>query len=177
MLFRLLAIAIAAVSLGACQKPDAGKAAEARAAAQAASEPTPEGKAFLEKTAKEPGVQPLSDGILYKVVRSGPTTGLKPQLGDEIKVHYEGKLIDGTVFDSSYDRGQPAAMELRQLIPAWEKALPNMRPGDEWILYVPPAQGYGAEGTPGGPIGPNAVLVFRIELIDLLPKPGRIQQG
>ncbi|HEY8573359.1 MAG TPA: FKBP-type peptidyl-prolyl cis-trans isomerase [Phenylobacterium sp.] len=176
-MFRLFVIALAATSLGSCQKAGGKADAKAPEATAQASEPTPEGKAFLEKTAKEPGVKPLSDGILYKVVRSGPTTGLKPQLGDEIKVHYEGKLIDGTVFDSSYDRGQPAAMELRQLIPAWEKALPQMRAGDEWILYVPPAQGYGAEGTPGGPIGPNAVLVFRIELIDLLPRPGRVQQG
>ena len=171
MRFKLFCVSLAALAVATGCGDGAGSA-EAQA-----SEPTPEGRAYLDKVAKEPGVKPLSDGILYKVVRSGPTAGLKPQLGDEIKVHYEGKLIDGTVFDSSYDRGQPAAMELRQLIPAWEKALPNMRPGDEWILYVPPAQGYGAEGTPGGPIGPNAVLVFRIELIDLLPKPGRIQQG
>lgn len=176
MLLRMLAVLLAAASLGACNKPG-GKSAEAMAAAQAASVPTPEGKAFLDKTAKEPGVQPLSDGILYKVVRSGPTTGLKPQAGDEVKVHYEGKLVEGRVFDSSYERGQPAAMPLDGLILAWQKALPRMRPGDEWVLYVPPAMGYGAEGAGGGEIPPNAVLIFRIELIDVLPKPGRIQQG
>ena len=174
-MLRILAVALAAFTLSACDKPDGAPGAKAQAAQ--ASEPTPEGRAFLDKTAKEAGVKALSDGIFYKVVRSGPATGLKPQIGDEIKVHYEGKLIDGTVFDNSYDRGQPAAMPLEHLIPAWEKALPQMRPGDEWMLYVPPAQGYGAEGTPSGEIPPNAVLVFRIELIDLLPRPGRVQQG
>jgi FKBP-type peptidyl-prolyl cis-trans isomerase len=122
-------------------------------------------------------VKALPDGLLYKVVRSGPATGLKPQVGDEIKVHYEGKLVDGRVFDSSYERGQPAAMPLEHLVKAWEEALPMMRPGDEWILYVPPALGYGAEGAGGGEIPPNAVLIFRIELIDVLPRPGRVQQG
>jgi peptidylprolyl isomerase/FKBP-type peptidyl-prolyl cis-trans isomerase FklB len=173
MLLRILTVALAALSVAACQKPGgAPKAEQAQV-----SEPTPEVKAFLDKTAGEEGVKSLSDGILYKVVRSGPAAGLKPAVGDEIKVHYEGKLIDGTVFDSSYERGQPAAMPLEHLIPAWEKALPQMRPGDEWILYVPPAQGYGAEGTPGGEIPPNSVLVFRIELLDVLPRPGRVQQG
>jgi peptidylprolyl isomerase/FKBP-type peptidyl-prolyl cis-trans isomerase FklB len=175
MLFRVLLIGLAAASLAACKKPEAA-APKDREAALAASEPTAEGKAFLEKTAKELGVQALPDGLLYKVVRSGPPTGLKPQKGDEIKVHYEGKLIDGTVFDSSYERGQPAAMPLEQLVGAWMEALPMMRPGDEWMLYVPPKLGYGSQGA-GDTIPPNAVLVFRIELIDVLPKPGRVQQG
>ena len=92
-----------------------------------------------------------------------------------MKVNYEGKLIDGTVFDSSYERGQPAAMPLRGLVKAWQEALQLMRPGDEWILYVPPELGYGAEGK--DPIPPGAVLIFRIELIDALPGPGSVQQG
>jgi FKBP-type peptidyl-prolyl cis-trans isomerase len=108
-------------------------------------------------------------------VRSGPASGLRPQKGDLIKVHYEGKLLDGEVFDSSYDRGAPAAMPLEHLIPGWMEALPLMRPGDEWILYVPPNLGYGAEGQ--GRIPPNSALIFRIELIDMLPGPGRVQQG
>jgi peptidylprolyl isomerase/FKBP-type peptidyl-prolyl cis-trans isomerase FklB len=171
-MLRLVLIALAAVSLSGCAKaksPD--KPAQA-----AVSTPTPEGKAFLDKTAKEPGVKVLPDGLMYKVVRSGPATGIKPQAGDEVKVHYEGKLIDGKVFDSSYERGQPAAMPLDGLIGAWQEALPMMRPGDEWILYVPPQLAYGAEGG-GDVIPPNAVLIFRIELIDVLPRPGRIKQG
>ena len=94
-----------------------------------------------------------------------------------MKVHYEGKLVSGKIFDSSYDRGQPAAMPLPALIPAWKEALQLMRPGDEWILFVPPEMGYGEEGAGGGEIPGNSVLIFRIELIDVLPAPGRIQQG
>jgi FKBP-type peptidyl-prolyl cis-trans isomerase len=132
-------------------------------------------KAFLAKNGKEAGVKTTASGLQFKVVRTGPASGLRPQKGDLIKVHYEGKLLDGEVFDSSYDRGAPAAMPLEHLIPGWMEALPLMRPGDEWILYVPPNLGYGAEGQ--GRIPPNSALIFRIELIDLLPAPGRIQQG
>ena len=160
----LIVIAAAALALAACNKP--------QAADQSAAS-----KAFMEKTVKEPGVQVLPSGVAYKIVRSGPASGLKPTLKDEAKVHYEGKLIDGRVFDSSYERGQPAAMPLDGLIPAWQEALVQMRPGDEWILYVPPEQGYGAEGAGGGEIPPNAALIFRIELIDVLPDPGRVLQG
>ena len=113
----------------------------------------------------------------YKIDRSGPTTGMKPGPNDEVKVHYEGKLVSGKIFDSSYERGAPAAMPLPALIPAWKEALQLMRPGDEWTLYVPPSQGYGEEGAGNGEIPPNSVLIFRIELIDVLPAPGRIGQG
>jgi peptidylprolyl isomerase/FKBP-type peptidyl-prolyl cis-trans isomerase FklB len=164
-MFRTLIIAAAALSLAACgQKP---------AALPDQAAPS---KAFIEKTAREPGVQRLPSGVLYKVVKQGPATGIRPQLTDEVKVHYEGKLIDGKVFDSSYERGQPAAMPLRGLIPAWQEALQQMRPGDEWILYVPPEQGYGAEGA-GGEIPPNAALIFRVELIAVLEGPGRTAMG
>jgi FKBP-type peptidyl-prolyl cis-trans isomerase FklB len=133
-------------------------------------------KAFLAKTAKEPGVRTTASGLQYKIVRNGPASGMRPQDGDLIKVHYEGKLPDGTVFDSSYERGAPAAMPLDGLIPGWIEALKLMRPGDEWIIYLPPELGYGAEGG-GDKIPPNSALIFRIELIDMLPGPGRVQQG
>jgi peptidylprolyl isomerase/FKBP-type peptidyl-prolyl cis-trans isomerase FklB len=126
--------------------------------------------------AKQPGVQTLPSGLQFKVVKSGAAEGLRPQLGDEVKVNYEGKLIDGQVFDSSYERGVPAAMPLRGLIKGWQEALQLMRPGDEWILYVPPNLGYGAEGA-GGQIPPGAALIFRIELLGVLPAEGRVQQG
>jgi peptidylprolyl isomerase/FKBP-type peptidyl-prolyl cis-trans isomerase FklB len=119
----------AALALAACNRPDDGPALEA-AKKQA--------EAFIAKTAAEPGVQKLPSGVLYKVVRSGPEGGMKPQITDEVKVHYEGKLPDGRVFDSSYERGVPASMPLEGLIPAWQQALQQMRPGDEWVLYVPP---------------------------------------
>ena len=91
------------------------------------------------------------------------------------QVHYEGKFLDGKVFDSSYERGMPAAMPLKALIPAWVEALQLMRPGDEWILYVPSNLGYGEMGA--GQIPPGSPLIFRIELIDVLPGPGRVAQG
>jgi len=132
-------------------------------------------KAFMADNGKAAGVQTLPSGLQFKVVRSGPAGGMRPQKHDEVKVNYEGKLLSGKVFDSSYQRGVPAALPLDGLIPAWVEALQLMRPGDEWILYVPPELGYGPEDK--GEIPPNSVMIFRIELIDVLPGPGRIQQG
>ena len=158
----LILCAAAALTLAGCHKnlPDQSDKA----------------KAFLAQNAQQAGVHVLPSGLQYRVVRSGPADGLRPQLGDEVKVNYEGKLTDGTVFDSSYQRGVPAAMPLKGLIKGWQEALQLMRPGDEWILYVPPALGYGDEGA-GGQIPPGAALIFRIELLGVLPAEGRIQQG
>jgi peptidylprolyl isomerase/FKBP-type peptidyl-prolyl cis-trans isomerase FklB len=167
---RTVVLFAAALALAACQPKPQAKAEPGAPAVQ--SEVS---KAYMNKVAKEPGVKVLPSGLAYKVVRSGPETGLKPKLQDEVKVHYEGKLEDGTIFDSSYERGAPAAMPLDRLIPAWQEALQLMRPGDEWTLYVPSNLGYGEEGA--GQIPPGAPLIFRIELIDVLPAPGRIQQG
>jgi peptidylprolyl isomerase/FKBP-type peptidyl-prolyl cis-trans isomerase FklB len=163
MFRKLIICAAAALSLAACHK-------------QALPDQTDKAKTFLAQNAGKPGVHVLPSGLQYQVVRSGPADGLRPQLGDEVKVNYEGKLVDGTVFDSSYQRGVPAAMPLRGLIKGWQEALQLMRPGDEWILYVPPSLGYGDEGA-GGVIPPGAALIFRIELIGVLPAEGRIQQG
>lgn len=120
---------------------------------------------FMAKNAKAPGVVTLPQGLQYKVVREGPPGGLHPTPADEVKVHYEGKLLDGTVFDSSYERGVPAVFPLDGLVPAWIIALQRMKAGDEWILYVPPALGYGAQDK--GPIPGNSVMIFRIELLDV----------
>lgn len=162
MFRRLIICAAVALSLAACHKnlPDQSSQAQA----------------FMASNAKQPGVTTLPSGLQFKVVKSGPADGLRPQLGDEVKVNYEGKLIDGKVFDSSYERGVPAAMPLRGLIKGWQEALQLMRPGDEWILYVPPNLGYGEEGA-GGEIPPGAALIFRIELLGVLPAEGRVQQG
>ena len=151
----LIAVVVAAVALAGCK--DHRKAAENLSAAQT----------FMADNGKKPGVKTLPSGVQYEVVRSGPATGRNPHKGDLVKVHYEGKLTTGEIFDSSYERGAPAVMELDGLIPAWIEALQQMRPGDEWRLYVPPEQGYGEEGA--GPIPPNSVLIFRIELLDVLP--------
>jgi len=167
---RTIAVLAAVLFLAGCGAPKAQTAADASANLAAA-------KTFMANNAKQPGVQVTPTGLQYKIVRSGPATGLRPQETDEVKVNYEGKLPDGKVFDSSYARGVPAAMPLSGLIPGWVEALKLMRPGDEWILYVPPELGYGAEGAGGGEIPPNSPLIFRIELIDLLPGPGRVQNG
>jgi FKBP-type peptidyl-prolyl cis-trans isomerase len=151
----LIAVLAASLALAGCH--DHKKAAENLSAAQT----------FMAQNAKKPGVKTLPSGVEYEIVRSGPVTGPHPRKSDLVKVHYEGKLTTGEIFDSSYERGAPAVMELDGLIPAWIEALQLMRPGDEWRLYVPPEQGYGEKGA--GPIPPNSVLIFRIELLDVLP--------
>jgi len=120
-------------------------------------------KAYLADNATKPGVRTLPSGVQYEVVHEGPKDGKSPGPRDLVKVNYEARLTDGEVIDSSYDRGVPAVMHLDRLIPAWTEALQRMKPGDEWTLYVPPEQGYGESGK--GEVPPNAVLIFRIELI------------
>jgi FKBP-type peptidyl-prolyl cis-trans isomerase len=173
-MLRILMISLAALSLAACQAK-APATADTQGQGPVAPDQSKAAKAFLAKNAKEPGVVTLPDGLQYKIVTSGPASGLKPHIQDEVKVNYEGKLIDGTVFDSSYERGQPAAMPLRNLVKAWQEVIPMMRPGDVWTLYVPPELGYGADGQ--GPIPPGAALIFKIELIDSLPGPGTVERG
>ncbi|MGZ6050389.1 MAG: FKBP-type peptidyl-prolyl cis-trans isomerase [Phenylobacterium sp.] len=176
-MIRKLMIVAAILSLAACQQQKSVVAGDKPEGPQApaAADQSAASKAFLAKNAKESGVAVLPDGLQYKIVSSGPATGLKPHINDEVKVNYEGKLIDGTVFDSSYERGQPAAMPLKGLVKAWQEALVKMKPGDVWMLYVPPELGYGAEGQ--GPIPPGAALIFKIELIDFLPGPGSVAAG
>lgn len=124
--------------------------------------------AYLKKNAKKKGVVALP-GLQYEIVKSGPADGVPPKLSDDVTVHYEGKLVDGTVFDSSFTKGEPVTFPLRQLIPGWGTALRLMRPGDEWIVSVPAEMAYGAAGV--GPIPGNSVLIFRIQLISHKPTP------
>lgn len=121
-------------------------------------------EAFLAANAKLPGVKTLPSGLQYKVVKSGPA-GPSPKEGDAIKVHYEGKLVDGTTFDSTFG-SKPMLAPLDGLVPGWMEAIPLMHVGDEWTLYVPPSLGYGERGA--GPIPPNSALVFRIQLLGML---------
>jgi peptidylprolyl isomerase/FKBP-type peptidyl-prolyl cis-trans isomerase FklB len=127
--------------------------------------------AFMAKNAHAPGIVTLPSGLEYRIVRSGPATGPHPAEGDEIKVDYAGSLLNGDVFDTTKTQGAPAVMTLQDLVPAWMQALPLMRPGDEWILYVPPALGYGPEGRPPTIPG-NSVLVFDLQLRDVLKATG-----
>ncbi|WP_421730055.1 FKBP-type peptidyl-prolyl cis-trans isomerase [Brevundimonas sp.] len=126
---------------------------------------------FMEANAKEEGVQTLASGLQYKVVQSGPSGAASPDSNDLVRVDYEGALTDGTVFDSSFAKGQPFVTSPEQVVPGWTEALQRMKAGDEWLLYVPPALGYGERGG-GTKIPGNAVLVFRIKLLDVAPVPG-----
>ena len=126
--------------------------------------------AFLAKNAKEPGVTTLPDGLQYKIVHSGPADGEKPRPQDEVKVNYEGSLLSGEVFDSSFKRGEPYTTQLEGIIDGWIEVLQLMRPGDEWIVWIPPKLGYGDQA--GGPIPPNSVLKFRIQMLGVLKHDG-----
>ena len=130
--------------------------------------PAAESTAVLARNGAQPGVVTLPSGLQYRVLRAGAEGGYRPKPGDSVKVHYEGKLPTGEVFDSSYEAGAPAVFTVGQLVPGWNQALQLMKPGDMWELTVPPDLGYGEGGA--GPIPPGAVLVFRMELLDVLPR-------
>jgi peptidylprolyl isomerase/FKBP-type peptidyl-prolyl cis-trans isomerase FklB len=119
--------------------------------------------AFMAQNALADGVHSLPSGVQYKILKSGPANGPHPTPEDNVKVDYEGSLLNGKVFDSSYQTGKPVTFQLKGLIRGWVDALQQMRPGDQWILYVPPSMGYGDQGS--GPIPPNSVLVFKLELL------------
>jgi FKBP-type peptidyl-prolyl cis-trans isomerase FklB len=121
-----------------------------------------EGEAFLAENAKKEGVITLPSGLQYKILKSGD--GKKPQLTDEVTINYRGTLINGTEFDSSYKRGEPTTYAVNGFIAGWIEALQLMPVGSKWQLYVPSNLGYGERGT-GGDIGPNATLIFEIELL------------
>lgn len=165
MLRRSLVIALLASAAAACGRKAETALTASDAALAAANAGT--AKTFLAKNAKEPGVMTTASGLQYKITRSGPVSGEKPGPRDEVKVHYEGTLLDGSVFDSSYRSGQAAVFPVNGVIPGWIEALQLMRPGDEWIVYVPPALAYG-EHSPSPTIPPNSLLVFRMELLGVL---------
>jgi len=122
------------------------------------------GKAFLAKNKDEKGVVVLPNGLQYKVVKPGK--GTPPAGDDTVTVDYEGKLVNGKVFDSTYKRGKPATFKVSQVIPGWQQALKMMKPGAEWMLYIPSDLAYGKRGV-GGPIGPNETLIFKVHLISI----------
>jgi FKBP-type peptidyl-prolyl cis-trans isomerase FklB len=118
---------------------------------------------FLATNKTASGVQTTASGLQYAVIASGAGDGAKPTVNSIVQVNYEGKLLTGQIFDSSFARGQAAEFPVGQLIPAWVEALQLMRPGDEWTIWVPPSIGYGASGA-GDAIPPNALLIFRMRL-------------
>lgn len=116
-----------------------------------------------------PEVKKTESGLQYVVLASGDPSGKSPVNGQFVLVHYDGRLAEtGAPFDSSYERGDPEAFPSNGLIAGWVEALSIMKPGDRWMLYIPPDLGYGAEGTPGGPIPPNAPLQFEVELLSVM---------
>ena len=125
------------------------------------------GKEFLDVNGKREEVKTLPSGLQYEVLEAGE--GESPKASDTVKVHYTGKLIDGTVFDSSVDRGEPATFGVTQVIPGWVGALQLMKPGAKWRLFIPSQLAYGPQGA-GGVIGPNQTLIFDVELIAVNPK-------
>ena len=123
------------------------------------------GKAFLEENAKKEGVITLPSGLQYQVITEG--NGKKPSATDKVKCHYEGTLIDGTLFDSSIKRGQPAVFGVNQVIRGWVEALQLMSEGSKWRLFIPSELGYGAQQA-GEMIPPHSTLIFEVELIEVL---------
>jgi len=142
------------------QKQQAAASAEAEQAGLANLE---QGKAYLVENAKAEGVTTTASGLQYKVITAGE--GAIPAASDTVEVHYAGTLIDGTEFDSSYTRGQTVSFPVGGVIPGWTEALQLMPVGSKWQLAIPSDLAYGAGGTGGGPIGPNATLLFDVELI------------
>ena len=163
----LATLALTAALLAACGQQSASDMAieESKAEAQADQKTLAEGKAWLAQNAGVAGMVTLPSGVQYRVVKEGPEGGRHPTIDDEVTIHYEGRLIDGTVFDSSIERGEPASFPLRAVIPGWAEAVTKMTPGDVFEVFIPPEQAYGP--TPKGPIPGNSVLIFRIELFDI----------
>ncbi len=131
---------------------------------KAASENLKKGEDFLAENAKRPGIVALPSGLQYEILSAG--TGRKPSTTDRVQCHYHGTLIDGTVFDSSVQRGEPAVFGVNQVIPGWVEALQLMPEGSRWKLYIPSKLAYGEHQA--GSIPPNSALVFEVELIKVI---------
>lgn len=124
-----------------------------------------ESESFLTANAAREGVMETDSGLQYLVLESGPTDGVSPTLTDNVLAHYHGTFIDGSVFDSSVDRGEPAEFGVGQVIAGWTEALQMMKPGDKWRLFIPSDLAYGETGS--GPIPPFSTLIFDVELLSV----------
>ena len=125
-----------------------------------------DGREFLKNNATRPEITVTESGLQYEVLISGDSSGVQPKPTDTVVTHYHGTLIDGTVFDSSVQRGVPAEFGLNRVITGWTEALQLMRPGDKYKLFLPPELAYG-ERSPSEKIGPNATLIFEVELLEV----------
>lgn len=131
--------------------------------AKLAKDNAAEAAAFLETNAKADGIAVTASGLQYRVIKA--SSGAKPKAKDSVKVHYEGRFIDGHVFDSSYNRGEPAVFRLDKVLPGWTEGLQLMSVGSTYELYIPPTLAYGESGA--GPIPPNKLLHFKVELLSI----------
>ena len=153
-----------ALALSGCNKGEAAPGTDAADNARAA-------EFFMTSNARAEGVHTTASGLQYKIITSGPAGAPSPDRNDLVRVDYEGALTNGSVFDSSFAKGTPYATHVDEVVPGWTEALQLMKAGDEWMLYLPPALGYGEHGQ-GADIPPNSVLVFRVKLLDVAPVPG-----
>ena len=124
-----------------------------------------EGEKFLKNNKSNKDIQTTESGLQYEIIKSG--NGVKPAKTDTVSVHYHGTLIDGTVFDSSVERGTPASFGVHQVIPGWTEALQLMDIGSKYRLFIPQELAYGANPHPGGPIQPFSALIFEVELLNI----------
>ena len=120
---------------------------------------------FLADNGKKDGIQTTASGLQYEIITEGDADGKSPEETDTVEVHYQGTLLNGTEFDSSYERGETIEFPLNRVIAGWTEGVQLMSEGDKYRFFIPPALGYGERGTPGGPIGPNEALVFEVELV------------
>ena len=127
-----------------------------------AKENLEQGQKFLKENARKAGIVTMGNGLQYRIIKDGK--GIKPGENSEVTVHYEGRLLDGKIFDSSYNRGEPATFRLNQVIRGWTEGLQQMPEGSTWELFVPADLAYGPGGIPGR-IAPNSVLTFKVELL------------
>jgi FKBP-type peptidyl-prolyl cis-trans isomerase len=128
-----------------------------------------DGRAFLEENKKKEGIEVTESGLQYEIIKEGE--GDSPAATDTVVVHYRGTLIDGTEFDSSYERGEPARFPLNGVIPGWTEGLQLMKEGANYKLYIPTELGYGVRVRPGGAIEPNMALIFDVELVEVIEGP------
>lgn len=164
---RNLVLGLASLAaLGACATVPAGPPAPPPPPTPPVTTPGPD---FLARNATATGVVTTPSGLQYFIVRSGPATGVAPTQNDNVVFDYEGKLTTGETFDSSFARGEPLSGGVGDFVPGFTEALLLMRPGDEWIVWIPPALGYGA--NPTGTIPANSVLRFRMALRSVAPAP------
>ncbi len=153
--------------LAGCQTTPVKKEAVPMPTGQVSPAPEPAAAPTLAATADSSGRVRTASGLQYRVLSSGPADGRSPSYFDSVMVHYRGMLTDGTVFDSSVERGQPATFGLGQVIPGWTEALKLMKPGDQWVLYIPARLAYGNRAM-GDKIPPNSDLIFQVALIQVI---------